>query len=40
LYLTHVAAAIAEIKGVTVEEVYGQTTQNANMLFSIKGAIA
>ena len=40
LYLTHVAAAIAEIKGITIEDVYEQTTQNANMLFSLKGAIA
>ena len=35
LYLTYVAAAIAEIKGVAYEEVCRQTTENAKALFGI-----
>ena len=34
-YLTHVAAAIAEIKGVSVEEVIAQTEKNARELFRL-----
>lgn len=35
LYLPHVAQAIADIKGITYEEVVAQTEQNAKSLFRI-----
>ncbi|MCL2362907.1 MAG: TatD family hydrolase [Defluviitaleaceae bacterium] len=34
-YLTYVADAIAEIKGVTAEEICAQTSENAQLLFGI-----
>jgi len=34
-YLTYVASAIAEIKGISSEEVYTQTSENARALFGI-----
>lgn len=35
LYIPHIAQAIAEIKGITYEEVVAQTEQNAKTLFGI-----
>lgn len=35
LYIPHIAQAIADIKGVTYDEVVAQTEQNAKMLFCI-----
>lgn len=36
LYLPHIAQAIADIKGITYEEVVAQTEQNAKILFGIQ----
>ena len=36
LYIPHIAQAIADIKGVTCEEVVAQTERNGKLLFGIQ----
>jgi TatD DNase family protein len=36
LYIPHIAQAIADIKGITYEEVVAQTEQNGKLLFGIQ----
>ena len=35
-YVRHTAEKVAELKGLTLEEVAAQTTRNAEMLFALK----
>lgn len=39
-YLTYIARALATLKGLPVEEIWAQTTQNARRLFALPGAVS